>query len=113
MGRKTIGLRAKELPSDLPSYGGLVGFTQSGCRFDQRLEHRLEIAGRAADDLKYVGSGGLLLKRLAQLIEQAGVLDGDDGLGGEVRDELDVFIRKWPALLPIDHESPDKFAFLF
>ena len=54
-------------------------------RFDQRFEHRLQIEGRAADDLEHVGGGGLLLQRFAQLVEQAGVLDGDDGLGGEVR----------------------------
>ena len=28
----------------------------------------------------------------AQLVEQAGVLDGDDGLGGEVLDQLDLLV---------------------
>ena len=32
--------------------------------FDQRIEHRLQIEGRAADDLEHVGGGGLLLQRL-------------------------------------------------
>ena len=35
-------------------------------------------------DLEHVGSGSLLLQRLAKLVEQAGILDGDDGLRGEV-----------------------------
>ena len=35
---------------------------QSGGRLDQRVEHRLEIEGRAADDLEHVGGGGLLLQ---------------------------------------------------
>ena len=52
--------------------------------FDQCIEHRLQIEGRAADDLEHVGGGGLLLQRLAQLVEQPRVLDGDDGLAGEV-----------------------------
>ena len=52
--------------------------------FDQRIEHGLQIEGRAADDLEHVGGGGLLLQRFAQLVEQPRVLDGDDGLGGEV-----------------------------
>ena len=43
-------------------------------------QHRLQIEGRAADDLEHVGGGGLLLQRFAQLVEQARVLDGDDGL---------------------------------
>ena len=55
------------------------------CRIHQHgLEHGLQLAGRLADDLEHVGGGGLLLQRFAQLVEQAGVLDGDDGLGGEV-----------------------------
>jgi hypothetical protein len=36
--------------------------------------------------LRHVGGGGLLLQRFAQFVEQARVLDGDDGLGGEVLD---------------------------
>ena len=62
----------------------LIRFAQPRRRFDQRIEHRLQIEGRAADDLEHVGGGGLLLQRFAQLVEQARVLDGDDGLGGEV-----------------------------
>ena len=54
---------------------------------DERVEDGLQVEGRAADDLEHVGGRGLLLQRFsraAQLVEQAGVLDGDDGLVGEV-----------------------------
>jgi hypothetical protein len=51
------------------------------------LEHRLQLAGRTADHLENFGRRGLLLQRLAkiigalpQLVQQASVLDGDDGL---------------------------------
>jgi hypothetical protein len=44
----------------------------------------LQIEGRAADQLEHIGRGGLLLQRLAQLVEQAGIFNGDDCLGGEV-----------------------------
>jgi hypothetical protein len=64
----------------------LLGFTQSGCRFYQRLEHGLEIERRAADDLQHVRGGGLLLQRFPQFGEQASVIDGDDGLVSEVLD---------------------------
>ena len=54
-------------------------------------EHGIEIEGRAADDLEHLGGGGLLLQQfgeivgaLAQFVEQPGVLDGDNGLRGEV-----------------------------
>jgi hypothetical protein len=42
-------------------------------RFRKCIQHRLQIEGRAADDFEYVGGGGLLLQRFAQLVEQPGV----------------------------------------
>ena len=61
-----------------------VRFAQPRRRLDQRVEHRLQIERRAADDLEHVGGGGLLLQRFAQFAEQPRVLDGDHRLGGEV-----------------------------
>ena len=67
-------------------------------RFDQRVEHCLQSNGRAADDLEHLGGGGLLLQRyLAQLVEQPRVLDGDDGLSGEVRDQRDLLVGERPT----------------
>src|SRR5262249_32199523 len=70
---------------DLSIYAALLAIDRShvciaqpDCRLDERIKHGLQIEGRAADDLEHVGSSGLLLQRLAQLVEQAGVLDGDD-----------------------------------
>ena len=56
------------------------------------FEHCLKIERRAADDLEHVGGGGLLLQRFAQLAEQPRVLDGDDGLGGEVRHQRNLLV---------------------
>jgi len=58
----------------------------------------LQIEARAADDLEHVGGGGLLLQRLAQLVEQARVLNGNEGLSGESLDERDLFVGEpsWP-----------------
>ena len=68
---------------------------------DECIEHRLQIEGRAADDLEHVGGGGLLLQQtLAQLVEQPRVLDGDDGLGCEVRDQLDLLVGERTHLMP-------------
>ena len=39
--------------------------------FDQRVEDRLQIEGRAADDFQHVGRRCLLLEGVAQLVEQA------------------------------------------
>ena len=43
-----------------------VRLAQPRRRFDQRVEHGLQVEGRAADDLENVGGRGLLLQRLAQ-----------------------------------------------
>ena len=89
-----------------------VRLAQSRRRFDQRVEHRLQVESRAADDLEHVGGGGLLLQRFAQLVEQAGVLDGDDGLGGEVRHQLDLLVGERPDLLAVDGDGTDQLVLL-
>jgi hypothetical protein len=40
-----------------------------------------------------------IIGALPQLIEQARVLDGDDGLAGETLDQLDLLIGEWADLL--------------
>ena len=52
--------------------------------------------------MQHVGGGSLLLQRLAELVEQAGVLDGDDGLRGEIRDQLDLLVGERPDLLAVN-----------
>src|SRR5262249_60882210 len=102
LGREAISLCAKEFVADLSRYGGLIGLTQACGRFDQRLKHRPEVECRAADDFQHVGSSGLLLQRLAKLIEEAGVLNGDDSLVGEVLDQFDLLVGERTDFLAID-----------
>jgi len=66
--REAVGLGAKEHSGLLAGNGGLVGIAESGGGFYKRLQHRLEIEGRAADDLEHVGGCGLLLQRLAEVV---------------------------------------------
>ena len=68
-----------------------LGLADARRIFQHGLEDRLQLAGRAGDDLQHLRRRGLLLQRLgeivgalAQLVEQPRVLDGDDGLRGEV-----------------------------
>src|SRR5262245_31777510 len=86
--------------------------------FQHSFKYRLQFAGRFADDLQHFRGRRLLLKRFAQIIcalmqfvEEPRVLDGDDGLCGEVLDQLDLFVGKWPHLGPIDGNRPEEFAF--
>ena len=62
---------------------------------------------------------GLLLQRLgqivgalAQLVEQPRVLDGDDGLRGEVLHQLDLLVGERPHLLAIDGDGADQLVVL-
>jgi hypothetical protein len=75
------------------------------------LEHRLQFAGRTGDDAQHFRGRGLLLQRFAQLVEQAGVLDGDDGLFCEVADKLDLLVGERLGLLSLDVDGADKFIF--
>ena len=69
--------------------------------------------GELDDDLEYFRGRGLLLQRLgqivgalAQFVEQPRVLDGDDGLRGEVLHQLDLFVGERANLLAKDVITP-------
>ena len=57
-------------------YPRVVRIAQPPRRFDQRIEHRLEVEGRAADHLEHVGGGGLLLQRLRKVLSCFGEFAG-------------------------------------
>ena len=75
--------------------------------------------GERADDLQHLGGRRLLLQRfrevvgaLAQFVEQPRVLDGDDGLGGEILHQFDLLVGERPHLLPVDGECADRLTVL-
>ena len=45
-----------------------LGVAQMRCGMDQRVKHRLQIEGRAADHLEHVCGGGLLVQRFRQVV---------------------------------------------
>ena len=49
-----------------------------------------------------------IVRALTQLVEQAGVLDGDDGLAGEICDQLDLLVGEGAYLLAIDGDGADQ-----
>src|SRR5262249_18155156 len=68
-----------------------------GGALDNRIEYRLHVGGRAADDAEHFGSRCLVLQRLAQFciallqfLEQPHVLDSDDGLSRESFKQFDL-----------------------
>ena len=48
----------------------------------------------------------------AQLVEQPRVLDGDDGLGGEVLHQLDLLVGERAHLLAVDDDRADQLVVL-
>src|SRR6516225_5434706 len=87
-------------------------FAQARSRLDQRVEHGLQVKGGAADHLKYVRRGGLLLQRFAQLVEQPRVFDRHDGLFREIAHKLHLLVAERSHLLPINGYRSDGLVFL-
>src|SRR5262245_34350722 len=112
--RKAVGRRMpKRTVSFRPENIREIRLAQLGRRLDQRVQHRLQVERRAADYLKHVSSGCLLLQRLAQLVEQSRVLNGNDGLGGEVRNQRNLLVGEGANLLVVDvEETHDLISFL-
>ena len=48
----------------------------------------------------------------AQLVEQPRVLDGDDGLAGEILDQLDLLVGERSDLLAVDTDRTDQLVVL-
>src|SRR5215467_12183628 len=83
----------------------------SHCVFQQGSVHRPEVPRRTGDDAQYLGGRGLLLQRFAQLVEQAGVLNSNDGLGGKVLHQLDLLIGEGPDFLAVDSNRTEQIIF--
>src|SRR5262249_37294100 len=81
-------------------------------RTQESIEYRPEVECRPTDDLEHVGSGGLLLEGLAQLVQQPRVLDGDNRLGSEILDQLDLLVGEGTNLLAIDDNGTDQLVVL-
>ena len=77
--------------------------------FQHRLNHRLQFARRSADDLKHLRSRVccLRLERSLvrwQLVEQARILDRDDGLSGKILHQVDLLFGEWACLPPVQNK---------
>src|SRR5262249_8151198 len=112
LGCKAVGHGTKEGCPPPAGDRAHLGVAEPGCRFQKRLQDRLQVERRAADDLEHVGGGGLLLEGLAQLVEEAGILDGDDRLPGKALEECYLLVRERTDLLAIDRDDADGLIFL-
>src|SRR5262249_44732644 len=85
------GHRAADIAVVTENHASL-GATEPDGRTQESIEDHLQIERRAADDLEHVGGSGLLLERFTQFVEQASILDGDDGLRSEGLHERHLLI---------------------
>ena len=80
----------RDASGELAERGQLLGLDQAILRGAQFFEGRGQIVGA-----------------LAQFIEKAGILDGDDGLGGELLEKRDLLVREALRFLPENHDAAD------
>src|SRR5262249_52483635 len=76
-------------------------------RFRDRVQRALAVFGCTGNNAEDVSRRGLAVEAFAQLIEQPRVLDGNDGLGGEVLHLRNLFINKGASLPTTDANTAD------
>ena len=84
----------------------IFGLAQFNGRSNQRIEHRCKSNAERLMTLSTSAVAVCCCSRFAQFVEQPRVLDGDDGLGGEILDQLDLLFGEWPDLLAVDDMAP-------
>src|SRR5215471_3535672 len=76
--------------------------TKAVSLFQDRVEHRGEVARRRIDDLQELGGRGLLLQGFARLGDQPRVLHRNDRLCGEVLQQHDLLVGEWSDLAAVN-----------
>ena len=96
---------------------GIVCLAQPARRIADRIEHRLQLVGRARDDAENLARRRLILQRLRDLLraglhllEEADVVDGDDGLVGESLYEVDLPLGEGTDLTPHERHGTNRFT---
>ncbi len=86
------------------------GLTQPHRRFEHRVEHRREVAGRGVDDLQHLGGRGLLLQGLARLGQQPRVLDRDNRLVGKGAHQFDLAFAEGLDSRACERDDADRLS---
>ena len=89
---------AKDVSLETPEID-VGGIEHPGSGLGDRVEGPPAVLGSTSDDAKDIGRRGLAIQAFSQLVEQPRVIDGDDGLLGEILDQLDLLLAERPHLL--------------
>src|SRR5215470_16086595 len=102
-GRKIVGRRNLQKFAVVEPNNAEYGLAQPRGALNNRIEHRLSIGRRPADDVKHLARRGLMFESLGQLlrarlhlIEESHILDRDHRLVGEGREQLYLFLGEGP-----------------
>ena len=80
---------------------------------DDGVERRAQLVAHAGDELRFVLARQFELAALVlDLVQQARVLDRDDRLVCEARDQFDLLVGEGPHFLAVDADDADKCTFL-
>ena len=92
----------------------VTGLAQTHRICQHGVEHRLKLAWRTGDNLNTSAVAVCCCSVIVapQLVEQAGVLDGDHGLGGKVLDQLDLLVGERTDFLPVNADRANQFVSL-
>ena len=76
--------------------------------FEDHIENRLQFTRRRIDDAQHLGNGLLLFQALAQLGQEARILDRDHRLIGKAADKFDLPLGEWLNPLPPESNCADR-----
>ena len=85
---------------------------------DDGREHGFEIERRVhrlryfAERAQFLDRAAKLIGALTQVVQQAGILDGDDRLVGEILQQLDLLVGERPDFLAVSADHADQFILL-
>ena len=95
-----------------------LGIAEASHAHDERIKHRLQVRRRRRDRAQDIGGGGLLLQRLGDLavalleiLEEAGVFDGDDRLIGKRLKQRDLLLGVGMQPVVADDQHAERLAF--
>src|SRR6516225_4509475 len=79
-----------------------VAFTNMAWNTGSSSPGELEMICSTSDVAVCCSSDSQIIRALPQLVEQPGILNGDDGLGGEILHQRNLLIGERPNLLAVD-----------
>src|SRR5262249_53708543 len=101
---------AKNIALDAPEVD-TGGIEHSRSCLGDRIERALTVLWCAGDDTENVSRRGLPFERFPQFAQQPRILDGNNGLGGEVRQQSDIFFLERSDFRSANNDSANRSAF--